>query len=255
MAGLGRIWVVAGSAAGWPHGWRVHHVEQTGSTNADLLAAYEAGQAGDRFVLAADHQTDGRGRLDRRWDAPPGTGLLVSMLFETVPEVPVHVTWRVGLAAVAAVRTLSTGGPGPSPRVGLKWPNDVLLDDRKLAGVLARRAANGAVVVGIGLNVSWAPPSAARLGGDIDPAAVLWQLLTDFDALPAEIDDLYRRELLTLGREVKIELSADRVVSGTAVDVDPTGSLVVRDVHGRVHHFDSGDVVHAHTANSTQPNS
>jgi BirA family biotin operon repressor/biotin-[acetyl-CoA-carboxylase] ligase len=247
MAGLGRIWVGAGSAAGWPDGWRVHHVEQTGSTNADLLAAYEAGDAGDRFVLASDHQTDGRGRLDRRWDAPPGTGLLVSMLFETVPEVPVHVTWRVGLAAVSAVRRLSADGLDSSARVGLKWPNDVLLDDRKLAGVLARRAANGAVVVGIGLNVSWAPPGAAQLGDDIGPSAVLRQLLTDFDALPDEIGELYHRELLTLGREVKIELPGDRVVSGTALDVDPTGRLVVRDGSGSVHHFDAGDVVHAHT--------
>ena len=67
------------------HGWHVRHVAETGSTNTDLLALTAAP---DRSVLAAGHQTAGRGRLDRRWDAPPGTNLLVSFLFRTVPDDP-----------------------------------------------------------------------------------------------------------------------------------------------------------------------
>ncbi len=87
----------------WPAGWNVSHVPVTGSTNDDLLAAAAAG-APDRSVLVADHQTAGRGRLDRRWDAPPGVNLLVSILFRTVPSPPSTLTQRVGLAAIDACR-------------------------------------------------------------------------------------------------------------------------------------------------------
>ncbi|HAP74918.1 MAG TPA: biotin--[acetyl-CoA-carboxylase] ligase, partial [Acidimicrobiaceae bacterium] len=80
----------------------------------------------------ARHQTAGRGRLDRRWDAPPGSNLLVSMLFRSMPTVPAELTWRVGLAACAAAE----GVAGVSPT--LKWPNDLLLGDAKLAGILAQ---------------------------------------------------------------------------------------------------------------------
>lgn len=233
----GRIW----SAARWPAGWTVHHVDETGSTNADLLAAHARGAAGDRTVLAAGHQTAGRGRLDRRWDAPPGTNLLVSILFERVPEVPVELTQRVGLAACAAARR-ALGERGG--RVGLKWPNDVLVDDRKLAGILAQRAPDGAVVVGLGLNVGWAPDGAARLGDDVRPAQVLADTLAAFDALPASIGGRYRDELVTLGRRVLVEVPAGPPVDGLAVDVDPEGRLLVRDDAGAVHRFDVGDVVH-----------
>ena len=78
-------------------------MESTGSTNDDLLAT--ADRRPGRSVLVADHQTAGRGRLDRRWDAPPGANLLVSILFHVVPDPPGELTRRVGLAAIAAVAT------------------------------------------------------------------------------------------------------------------------------------------------------
>src|SRR6187431_3795401 len=77
----------------WPAGWTVEHVAETGSTNADLLAT--AAARPDRSVLVADHQTAGRGRLDRRWEAPPGANLLVSILFHVVPHHPSELTRRV----------------------------------------------------------------------------------------------------------------------------------------------------------------
>src|SRR3954467_13140670 len=115
----------------WPPGWNVTWVAETGSTNADLVAAAMA-DAPDRTVLATDHQTAGRGRLDRRWDAPPGANLLVSLLFREVPDHPHELTQRVALAGVQACATVA----GVRPAV--KWPNDLMLDGRKLAGVLAQ---------------------------------------------------------------------------------------------------------------------
>jgi BirA family transcriptional regulator, biotin operon repressor / biotin---[acetyl-CoA-carboxylase] ligase len=129
----------------------VWHVAVTGSTNSDLLDAAAAG-APDRSVLVTDHQTAGRGRLDRRWDAPPGANLLVSMLFRDVPDPPVALTHRVGLAVVDAARDIA-GAVEQHVDVSLKWPNDVLLGGRKLAGILAQRSPDGPVVVGLGLNV------------------------------------------------------------------------------------------------------
>ena len=219
----------------WPAGWTIEHVTSTGSTNADLAAT--AATRSDRSVLIADHQTAGRGRLDRRWDAPPGANLLASLLFHVIHDPPVELTQRVGLAAIAAVDDVA------GVRAHLKWPNDVLVDGGKLAGILAQRTAGGAVVVGIGLNVRWAPEGAARLGEDHDPLDVLAALLDAYDALPADVAPAYRDRLVTLGQRVRVERLAD-VLEGTAVDVDSAGRLVVVDACALSHHIDVGDVVH-----------
>ncbi len=223
----------------WPAGWRVRVVDETGSTNADLLVEAAAG-APDRTVLVARHQTAGRGRLDRTWVAPPGANLLVSLLFTDVPHVPHVLTQRVGVAAVIACERVA------GVRATLKWPNDLLVDDQKLAGVLAQATIVGArqaVVVGIGINVGWAPPDAARLGDGIDPLDVLAAMLVAFDELPDDIAASYRSRLGTLGRSVKVDL-ADGAVEGRAIDVEPDGRLLVLDECGITHRIDTGDVVH-----------
>jgi BirA family transcriptional regulator, biotin operon repressor / biotin---[acetyl-CoA-carboxylase] ligase len=223
----------------WPPGWAVEHVAETGSTNADLLAG--AADRPDRSVLFADHQTAGKGRLDRRWDAPPGANLLVSILFKDVPAHPSELTRRIALAARAACTQLS------GVDVRLKWPNDLLVEDRKLAGILAERAASGDVVVGLGLNVGWAPDGAARLGGDLTPRDVLRALLVAYDRLPADVSDDYRAALGTLGRRVRVELPKG-IVEGTATDIEADGRLVVIDACAVTHRFSAGDVVHLRPA-------
>lgn len=211
---------------------------ETGSTNADLLAAAARGAA-DRSVLVALHQTAGRGRLDRRWDAPPGVNLLASLLFRDFAGSPHVLTQRVGLAALGACKRLA------GVNSELKWPNDLLLEGAKLAGILAQAQFGEppAVVVGIGINVGWAPEGAALLGAGIDPLDLLAGILSAYDDLPADVWPLYRRHLATLGKRVRVEL-ADRVVEGRAVEVEPDGRLVVDADDGITHHFDAGDVVH-----------
>ena len=237
----------------WPDGWDVRHVAETGSTNTDLIEQVLAGEAGNRTVLAADHQTAGRGRLDRRWDAPPGANLLVSMVVAPIPAVPAEVTHRIGLAAVAAVRRLVD--PDVAATVGLKWPNDVLIGERKLAGILAQRVPGcDAVVVGMGLNVDWAPEGAAAVrahasDGGITPAHVLLAVLEELDALPADVAALYRDTLVTLGRTVRIELPGGaEALDARAVDVDDAGRLVVVGADGVRRDLDVGDVVHVRPA-------
>ena len=228
----------------WPSGWRVDWVAETGSTNADLLAAGQAGAPG-RTVLAADLQTAGRGRLDRRWRAPAGTNLLVSLLLRDGPEHPHQVVQRVALAARDAVAAVA------GVDAALKWPNDLLVGRAKLAGVLAQAgsSAGGAfVVVGIGINVGWAPDGAARLGEGVAPAEVLASMLVAFDLLPADVTPAYRQHLDTLGRRVRVELPGGRAVVGCAVDVEADGRLVVLDDRGTSHRIDTGDVIHLRRA-------
>jgi BirA family biotin operon repressor/biotin-[acetyl-CoA-carboxylase] ligase len=222
-------------------GWRVTVVDETGSTNADLLAAAASG-APDRSVLMARHQTAGRGRLDRTWDAPAGANLLVSVLLREVPPHPHEVTQRIAIAAARAVEQVA------GVRASLKWPNDLLVGDAKLAGILAQlgSAAGGApdhIVVGIGMNVRWAPPGAAKLGDDVDPFHVLRTMLVAFDELPADVHELYRSCLSTLGREVRVVLH-DGELRGRAIDVGRDGRLAVLDDCAITHHLDTGDVVH-----------
>jgi BirA family biotin operon repressor/biotin-[acetyl-CoA-carboxylase] ligase len=222
----------------WPDGWHVRHVAETGSTNADLLAD---ASAPDRSVLVADHQTDGRGRLDRRWDAPAGANLLVSFLFRTVPTDPGELMRRMGIAVVDSVR--STGAAD----VALKWPNDVLLGGHKLAGLLAQQGSDATVVVGVGVNVAWSPEGAADLGGSIAPLELLARVLAAYDALPADVYGRYRDALGTLGRRVRVELPTDEIV-GTAIEVEADGRLVVVDECAVTHRIAVGDVVHLRPA-------
>lgn len=235
--------------------WTIRHVPETGSTNADLLALVDEGTAVDHLVLRTDHQTAGRGRLDRRWDAPPGANLLVSILFLDPPAQPQTLTQAVGVAAVRAIDRWSSGD-APA-MAALKWPNDVLLDERKLAGVLAQRHLDGAVVVGIGLNVAWCPEGAVALSEFVDPApspsdvlSALLEELADLADDAGHFDQRHvtaavRERLATIGRTVRIELPDGSSVEGRATGLEADGALVVEDAStGVARRFEVGDVVH-----------
>jgi BirA family biotin operon repressor/biotin-[acetyl-CoA-carboxylase] ligase len=172
----------------------------------------------------------------------------VSIVVAPVPSVAAEATHRVGLAAVAAAGRFVDEH---ASTVGLKWPNDVLIDDRKLAGILAQRVpGRDAVVVGLGLNVGWAPDGAVALGQHSTgptptPADVLSVVLDELAALPADISSRYRNTLVTIGQQVRVELPGDAVaLQGRAVDVDADGRLAVIDATGAGHRLDAGDVVH-----------
>lgn len=257
------------AAAGWE---RVDVVERTGSTNADLLAAArDRDRTPDRTVLAAEHQDAGRGRRTRVWEARPSEGLTVSMLLRPRAVPPERRGWAPLLAGLALVAAIDRVGAG-AVATALKWPNDLLLgpERRKGAGILVeadRAEVDGALVVGIGLNVTTArdalPEGATSLGaeaGPTDRTTLLLALLDEVAALDdrwraargdvasAGLLDRYRDRCATLGAPVRVALPGDRVLEGRAVDVDPAGHLLVRDGSGDTTVVSAGDVVHVRPA-------
>jgi len=245
----------------------VRWVAETGSTNTDLLEEARHGAPEGR-VLVADHQGAGKGRLGRRWDAPPGASLLASILVR--PTLGLDrvqlLTLALGVAIVEAMESISIDS-------GLKWPNDLVVDtsggERKLAGVLAESLLDEtsgqgtvrAVVLGFGLNVAWGGNIPEELesiaialdllGVRADREDLLVEILRNFErwyvglADPANcalLLDAYRRRCVTLGRRVRVE-TTDGHFEGDAVEVDDSGHLLVNAADG-VREVAAGDVVH-----------
>ena len=168
--------------------WDVRRFDEIASTNSYLLAQARAG-APAHLVAVARHQTAGRGRLDRRWESPPGANVLVSFLLRPRCEPSdLHLcTAAVALAAADACRDVA------DVRAALKWPNDLLVGESKVAGILAEvdfgSGPPAAVVVGLGLNVAWSGPPGAggtsleqSRGSALDPETVLEGVLAALGA-------------------------------------------------------------------------
>jgi len=256
----------------------IRRFESIDSTNRYLLEEARRG-APDGVVAVADHQTAGRGRLDRRWEAPPGANLLVSVLLR--PDLPTDQRQLAGavvaLAATDAVAALA------GLDVGIKWPNDLLgPDGRKLAGVLAeadladssgRSGGDGdphpPIVVGIGINVNWprddgdlpaeligsATSLCQQAGRTLDRHALLDALLAALGPRAGDLESAagragqaadFRARCTTLGTRVQVEL-ADGRFEGLATDLTPEGHLIV-EVGGSARTVVTGDVVHVRPA-------
>jgi BirA family transcriptional regulator, biotin operon repressor / biotin---[acetyl-CoA-carboxylase] ligase len=239
--------------------WRVEVLAESPSTNA-LVAGRALEGEPPGLVVVAEHQSAGRGRLDRTWVTPPRAALTFSVL--VAPEQVPFARWPwlpllSGLAVVDGVRAAA------GVEASLKWPNDVLAGDGKVAGILVERLdrrGGPAAVVGIGLNVSSTRdelpvPTASSLAlagaSSLDRSALLAAVLAAFgaryDAWQAAAGRgqraAYLRACSTVGRQVRVELPAGRVLTGLAVGVDDDGRLQVDD-GARMHLLGAGDVVH-----------
>jgi BirA family transcriptional regulator, biotin operon repressor / biotin---[acetyl-CoA-carboxylase] ligase len=251
---------------------------QTGSTNADAVAAAASGEP-DGLVIVAEQQTAGRGRLGRTWISPARAGLATSVLLRPgqgdpdrgwPPAPAIAYGWlplMAGIALVAALDRLA------DVDATLKWPNDLLVGGAKCGGILAELvpaadATPPAAVVGIGLNVTLRrdelpetptglPATSLQLAGaeatDRDPLlrALLRELFLWYDRWRVAggdpqvcgLRDAYLRSCATVGHEVRVLLPSGDDVTGTAVTVDADGRLVVRS-GGRERAVAAGDVVH-----------
>jgi BirA family biotin operon repressor/biotin-[acetyl-CoA-carboxylase] ligase len=238
----------------------VEVLESAPSTN--LVAAERAREgAPDGLVVVADHQTAGRGRLYRTWETPAGSAVTFSMLLR--PQSPTRAwPWLPLLAGYAVDKALK----GHGLDAGVKWPNDVLVGDKKVAGVLVERIETPdgpAAVVGVGINTGLTAdelpvPAATSLeletGQPVDRTDVLIEVLNALreaytaweageDAGGQRLAESYSAACLTVGRDVHVELPDGSVLEGRAVEIDPGGRLVVEGPGGRTP-VAAGDVVH-----------
>jgi BirA family transcriptional regulator, biotin operon repressor / biotin---[acetyl-CoA-carboxylase] ligase len=247
-----------------PLGWHtVEHLAAVGSTNDVALERARAGMP-DGYVVVADHQTAGRGRGGHRWEDAPGetapgetVSLLVSALLPPPPRHAQLVSLAAGLAVGDAIRRAGA-------RPALKWPNDVLLDDRKCAGVLTERSRVGereVMIVGLGVDLDWRgvpregeaaawTSVAETTGTDVDRGDVLVDLLRGLATWvrsvptdPLRLLTTYRDACVTIGREVEVDFPDGTSLRGRATDLDREGRLVVAS-DGRQLAVNAGDVRH-----------
>ena len=234
-------------------------MEATASTNADLAARARSGEE-PGLVLVTEHQTAGRGRLDRVWETPPRTSLTFSVLLR--PDVPPATwTWLPLLTGYAVQAALADR----LPDIALKWPNDVLVEDRKVAGILVERVETPSgpmAVVGTGINVDQtldelpvpiATSVVLESGEPVDRTELLGTVLGSLHGLQGLLRDLdglrtaYGDVCATLGRTVEVHLPGGEVRRGEALDVDGSGALVVSTADGTFT-VAAGDVVHVRPA-------
>lgn len=234
-----------------PDGWRVEVVRTTGSTNEVVAGRAVAGEPAG-LVVVAEQQTAGRGRLSRSWVSPPRAGLTLSVLLR--PDLAAGCwPWLPLWGGVAVARTLREHA---GVEAVLKWPNDVLIHDRKVCGVLAEVPVPGTLLLGLGLNVSTHPDELPHAGATslvveqattTDRDTLLRALLRTVTVVLREqpVED-YRVLCATIGRQVRVDLPGGRSVTGLAEAVDDAGRLVVEGVA-----YSAGDVVHVRPLDPT----
>lgn len=239
-------------------GYVVEALAATPSTNAVVADRARAGAA-DGLVVVTDHQTVGRGRLDRVWETPAGTALTFSALLR--PEIPAE-RWPwlpllTGVAVAAGLRRVGVDA-------GLKWPNDVLVGDHKLAGILVERVepaaglpVGPAAVLGVGINVGMTAEelpvetatSLAVEGHRVEREELLAAILASLGEArgllgsAAGLRAAYLDRCVTIGQRVRAELPGGGRLVGDAVGIDDVGRLVVRAEAGE-QAVAAGDVVH-----------
>jgi BirA family biotin operon repressor/biotin-[acetyl-CoA-carboxylase] ligase len=241
---------IAGALGGAACRFDIDLLAECGSTNAELLARAASGAASGT-ALATERQTAGRGRMGREWLAAPGDSLTFSLLWRFPDGTDLRgLSLAVGVAVTRALQKLGAGG------TALKWPNDVLRDGRKLAGILIELQSNTSAVIGIGLNLRLpaAMPDAVRataaaLGCDIDPnlllAALLTELLAVLDAFAVTGFAALREEWLArhawTGRPVRVLMPHAAPLEGICAGIASDGALLLETAAG-VQRILSGDV-------------
>ncbi|MBN2494253.1 MAG: biotin--[acetyl-CoA-carboxylase] ligase [Deltaproteobacteria bacterium] len=232
-------------------------LESVDSTNAEALRWASAG-APDGACVLADQQVAGRGRAGRCWHSPPGRNVYLSMVMR--PDVGATLSLVPLFGAVATREAVSRSLPsGPVPKI--KWPNDVLIADRKVAGVLAEVAQTRCVVLGIGINVNMEPcefPEGLRRPAAslcmfsrvlLERREVLARLLDSLDAWrprlarqPEQLVEALERDCISLGRRVRVSPVRGQPWIGRAIRIAADGVLEVEDARGRPVRIEAGDV-------------
>ncbi|MCA1832315.1 MAG: biotin--[acetyl-CoA-carboxylase] ligase [Actinomycetota bacterium] len=230
------------------------HAERVVSSTNDVALELAGGGAAEGTVVVADHQTAGRGRLGRGWWSQPGGSLIASWVLRPAlpPDRWPFLTLVAGVALCDALLVVS------GVKATLKWPNDVLIGEAKCAGILAEARPPGAVVIGLGVNVSGHVPADAAEGATSIVGAgaeaprrsdLLAEVLRAFGAFmpnPASVLPRYRELSATLGTRVRAQRAGGGSLTGSATDVDEGGALLI-DAGGEIVRVTAGEIIHLRT--------
>ncbi|HEY2594527.1 MAG TPA: biotin--[acetyl-CoA-carboxylase] ligase [Chloroflexota bacterium] len=248
---------LAAAVQGLPAPWQGHFFDALDSTQDEAREAAQRG-APSHSLFVADFQRAGRGRASRRWLAPPGSALLMSILFREETQSPAIRPWRyTRLASLALIGSIDHHVPGAA--AAIKWPNDVMLRDLKVAGILAETSWDGRklrVIVGVGMNVSEAPTDvpgatclqAARSAGStpLDRGDLLLTFVSQLNLLLAEPNEVvsanWDARLWRRGQRLHL-LDGDRDEEVVVLGAQPDGSLRVRSADGRERITTTGELL------------
>ena len=236
----------------------IKYFDSIGSTNDEALA-WAANDAKDLSLVVADEQTAGRGRFDRKWFTPPGTALAFSWILRPSAAERPHLSRMVGLAALSVTGSLLARGLSPQ----IKWPNDILLNECKVAGILIESVWSGedvdCIVIGMGVNIlKGAVPDPDMLlfpatsledalGYPVERAEVLHDILDTLIGLRPQITTnefmaKWEKLLAYRDRQVQVERGVEGSVIGNVSGLDKDGSLRLRDRDGKSLTVQFGDV-------------
>jgi BirA family biotin operon repressor/biotin-[acetyl-CoA-carboxylase] ligase len=227
----------------------LRYYDRTGSTNDEALAWASEG-APDLSLIVADEQTKGRGRMDRKWFTPPQSALAISLILRPTDSERAHPARTTGLLALSLAESLRKLGLSPQ----IKWPNDVLLSGRKVAGILVESTWIGeeleALVLGMGVNVLNAsvPPAdqvlfpatsiETELGDPVERIELLREILVSVLGWRPRLGtdafhNAWEASLSFRGQQVQVEGGSVETVAGELLGLNPDGSLRLRDEHGK----------------------
>ncbi len=220
--------------------WSVSVTEETTSTQIDLASNFEAGK-----VLVAEFQSSGRGRLDRKFEVPPRKGLTFSFTLDS-SKYEHNFGWVPLISGLAVARAINKYAG--KEIVELKWPNDLLIDGKKLAGILSEKNEKG-LIVGIGINIYQSQDElpienaiSLSMKTKVDRSELLIMILNELGATLNNIEaekNNYRKRCLTIGKQVSAALPTGEIIEDLAIGISNEGALLLNTREIR-----AGDIVH-----------
>ncbi|WP_353270260.1 biotin--[acetyl-CoA-carboxylase] ligase [Wolbachia endosymbiont (group A) of Myopa testacea] len=230
-------------------GFHIHHYKEVSSTNEEALDLIERGISNETIIIA-DKQTEGRGRTGKSWISPEGN-LYVSLIINQETDVS-KLTELTFVTALAVGNTLLSFMNDSN--IQYKWPNDVLVDSKKISGILLERKSNSNwLIIGIGINVNHAPLPGTTCISNYDESVsnmdLSKELIINFNKLRKQwlfdgfyaIREMWLKKAFKMNEQISVKL-ADKLYEGIFADIDKSGKLVLQQKDGSLIYFDAGEL-------------
>jgi BirA family biotin operon repressor/biotin-[acetyl-CoA-carboxylase] ligase len=239
-------WIVRGIGIKEFESFHIHHYKEVSSTNDEALDLIDKGISSETIIIA-DKQIKGRGRTGKSWVSPEGN-FYASLIINQETDVS-KLTEFTFIAALAVGSTLLSFINDLN--LQYKWPNDILMDNKKISGILLERKSNSHwLIIGIGININHAPlPEATCISEPMSNIDLLKELIINFNKLRKQwllsgfdaIREMWLQRAFKLNKQISIKL-ADKLYEGAFTDIDKSGRLVLQQKDGSLIYFDAGEL-------------